>query len=643
MKIAKFISGIVSNVLLGNFYICIAVFGGNIASVFGAGVEIKSVDVADSVIVINGAEGTGCNRKEALDEALRNSIRMALGKYAYTRDSPYEELYNADIFENLDKVISGYKIVRESSAEAVLSPSRIFSRHNAPVGEEESGAALPNSNVTVLADVQIDRKEMENFISQGFSGRAAAGGMSELLIKRETVKNALAALDFLRNGFLGNMFRVERYGDFTISDKDRLSNEVVVIRIPFVIAVDKKSEKIFCKRLKSIVEYVALSKRKVSLASPPADISEIIRNFSAKNRREGRLVAFAEDSAFELFIVPSQIFDRIKWFSDTKVGIRFLFFDADGNTIFSEAVPTVFSYYSDRWWMPDIHGLERPDGSGVYFGAPLINPLNERGYTKRTHDSFMSLCYADVKVPEFEMPRIAGDKARCEFRKGPVDYKVMFGSKLNSEEWKNFDDSDDTFRFRMAVKSDKYGEVVNRLNDLKRNQSLEAAYELDRTWREVLSCSTDVPKHVQEYIYSAICALCYAKGNVQSVEARKNLFDAKNLWTRVSVKCGKCHGKKMQICDACKNEDIFSGKLGVTGKCTNCDGKGRVTSKKMNLSLRCAACEGSGLCCKCKGKGKIAVNCGVCDGKGRILSREECRSVFEQSLNSALFYLDDNK
>jgi len=87
-------------------------------------------------------------------------------------------------------------------------------------------------------------------------------------------------------------------------------------------------------------------------------------------------------------------------------------------------------------------------------------------------------------------------------------------------------------------------------------------------------------------------------------------------------KCTKCNGTGVQKtnCRACNG----------SGKCPTCHGRGYVQVQKIGGGTRRGkcACGGSGKCKACGGTGKVSRTCTACRGKGTAFSREKARAVY---------------
>ena len=87
-------------------------------------------------------------------------------------------------------------------------------------------------------------------------------------------------------------------------------------------------------------------------------------------------------------------------------------------------------------------------------------------------------------------------------------------------------------------------------------------------------------------------------------------------------KCTKCNGTGVQKtnCRACNG----------SGKCPTCHGRGYVQVQKIGGGTRRGkcACGGSGKCKACGGTGKVSRTCTACRGKGSAFSREKARAVY---------------
>lgn len=132
----------------------------------------------------------------------------------------------------------------------------------------------------------------------------------------------------------------------------------------------------------------------------------------------------------------------------------------------------------------------------------------------------------------------------------------------------------------------------------------------------------------REMVVKACVAGLYAIGDVKNAKKIQEDLDDGDFPFEFTEVCGACDGAGAQpkACVKCKG----------AGRCTNwkCH-DGMVTSQGLDgrtSERKCATCNGTGACSKCKGKGSVASVCKKCKGAKTVVKKSSAMSVCKDLL-----------
>lgn len=595
-----------------------------------------SADGGESIFV-KEVEGRGKDHQTALADAFQNAIRKALGTYVVTHSTTDGETLDEKIYLNSDAVVKDYKIVGREDGDGFTS---------------------------LLIDAEIVRNEMMKYIHREATEKVDGGELANLLNKRKAIDSAVKSLDLLFLDYQENLYRVEKYGSMSIAPDDELSNDRIMVSIPFVLTFRWDAYRVWREKLVALLDQISIAKTSGQCKDLRAfeDVYEK-GGFFKKNGAGGdnpnkyRGVLFLDERngtgiGYTLYLVPFQIDQKLRALLDFEVDFRFTFSTTGGNDIVNYSVPgEVWFFQSSE--MRNFYIWDDFDGVCLIFRDMLRARAgwNDKYWTPQ------NLFHASIPVRESDAGKIGGCKIRCiphvERKSGGYSDRKITRTELSKSEWLSFDPGpqepptwEKLPSSRSSPKSKPEQEIdegarvgplpgfesiVQAVQNVRDNPTIDNISTMEKVW---MGMPTDQRALLQTNVVGASCAMFLAKGNKGAFSKRISKLDAAAFWMSVSENCRMCNGtgKTEKNCFAC----------GGNGICPTCRGRGRIGGGKPlkgmaseAASAPCSRCHGSGRCQSCK-NGKRQLPCGNCDATGRFVSKDKCKIVFYQNIAAAL-------
>ena len=613
-------------------------------------------------IAVKGAIGQGTNRQFALADAYRNAISQALGTYVVTSRKWDGETLDKKIFDNSDAIVIKHRVVDEGEI---------------------------GGRYSITIDAEIVQNEMMKYVRKETSTVVEEGELANLLAKRNATNNAIKSLELLFQNWRENVYRIEKYGNLSISAEDDVSSDNVLVSVPFIVTFRWDAYHILLEKLRNVLSRIAVGKTEgvysdksgygtfaamnfpfyssVGLARKDSGYQNDIKFQNPNCYGEVRIVSrlyegYEAPVKYEIYIVPNQVKKAIDSFLQRQAEIRFTFTSKGGKVIAKHSVFGCVYFF----------GWESLYNCGVLYNGYVNLGRPDSGYSERitiadkikteldgNHWAEQRLYHGLVSVPLNEASLIAGCVISACQAEGSRNYygsRSISSELMSKNEWIKINKTPKTPTINKtptitakgkssprATAADERSTRVKQIpvsaseettglseNDKKLKGKIEELLRLPPSFSAAASWSTiaeDIEsKELRQMVLKvAGSAFIYAR--------RRDIYDSMI---------------KPQIHDASSFEELFlincpvcMGKKTVNGKCSACSGSGvcKYSNCKDGMHLvkqfmgsyyrKCSGCRGTGRCRKCGGTGNTNSDCQSCQRKGKVSSSEPAAKMYD--------------
>ena len=254
------------------------------------------------------ATGQGINKTEALEDALRNAVRKAVGTYVVTQTKLTAEDFDEDIYINADAVVTKHREIRTS---------------------EKAGI------VTIAIEASVVKNDLLKYIAKTESTRITSTDLGNLLNRRKALATAEKTLEYIFQDIGSKMYLAKKKGDFSLDQDDELDTDSVKIIINYELSFNTAEYAKFEKRLKNLLKKVAIAetfgtgsyedihydKWKNNCCLRKFNESETSKEWPAGTKT----IAFCDEYyehdkknyRYQCFAVPKQVYDKINQLTPT--------------------------------------------------------------------------------------------------------------------------------------------------------------------------------------------------------------------------------------------------------------------------------------------------------------------------------------
>ena len=247
------------------------------------------------------ATGQGINKTEALEDALRNAVREAVGTYVVTQTKLTAEDFDEDIYINADAVITKHREIRTS---------------------EKAGI------VTIAIEASVVKNDLLKYIAKTESTKITSTDLGNLLNRRKALATAEKTLEYIFQDIGSKMYLAKKKGDFSLDQDDELDTDSIKIIINYELSIDTSEYAKFEKRLKNLLKKVAIAE--TSGTGSYEDIhtkwitNSCLRKFNESETSNEwpagtKTIVFCDEYYehgkksyhYQCFAVPKQVYDKI--------------------------------------------------------------------------------------------------------------------------------------------------------------------------------------------------------------------------------------------------------------------------------------------------------------------------------------------
>lgn len=247
------------------------------------------------------ATGQGINKTEALEDALRNAVRKAVGTYVVTQTKLTAEDFDEDIYINADAVVTKHREIKTS---------------------EKAGI------VTIAIEASVVKNDLLKYIAKTESTKITSTDLGNLLNRRKALATAEKTLEYIFQDIGSKMYLAKKKGDFSLDQDDELDTDSVKIIINYELSFNSSEYTKFEKRLKNLLKKVAIAE--TSGTGSYDDIHDkwntnsCLRKFNESETSNEwpagtKTIAFCDEYyehdqksyRYQCFAVPKQVYDKI--------------------------------------------------------------------------------------------------------------------------------------------------------------------------------------------------------------------------------------------------------------------------------------------------------------------------------------------
>ena len=253
------------------------------------------------------ATGQGINKTEALEDALRNAVRKAVGTYVVTQTKLTAEDFDEDIYINADAVVTKHREIKTS---------------------EKAGI------VTIAIEASVVKNDLLKYIAKTESTKITSTDLGNLLNRRKALATAEKTLEYIFQDIGSKMYLAKKKGDFSLDQDDELDTDSVKIIINYELSFNTSEYTKFEKRLKNLLKKIAIAE--TSGTGSYDDIHDnwntnsCLRKFNESETSKGwptgtQTIAFCDEYyehdqksyRYQCFAVPKQVYDKIDQLTPT--------------------------------------------------------------------------------------------------------------------------------------------------------------------------------------------------------------------------------------------------------------------------------------------------------------------------------------
>ena len=249
------------------------------------------------------ATGQGINKTEALEDALRNAVRKAVGTYVVTQTKLTAEDFDEDIYINADAVVTKHREIKTS---------------------EKAGI------VTIAIEASVVKNDLLKYIAKTESTKITSTDLGNLLNRRKALATAEKTLEYIFQDIGSKMYLAKKKGDFSLDQDDELDTDSVKIIINYELSFNTSEYAKFEKRLKNLLKKVAIAETSGTGSYDTIhtrwDDGRLNEFYNSKEWPKGtKSIVFCNEYyeqdkknySYRCFAVPQQIYDKINKLEQT--------------------------------------------------------------------------------------------------------------------------------------------------------------------------------------------------------------------------------------------------------------------------------------------------------------------------------------
>ena len=250
--------------------------------------------LADGEHIIVRVSGEGANRTEALERALRNAVRKAVGTYVVSQKTVRDEDFEEDIYVNADAVVTRHKELKKTEADGV---------------------------VTLDIEAVVVKNDLLKYVKRTQSTKISSTDTANLIVKRRALRDAEKTLDYIFKDYAQKIYQMRKVGDFDIAPGDDVMSDNFAIIMSYDVVFDQNEYAKLKTRLQNLFDKVAIAAADGSFEKyDESKFRESYEKFWEKSGYDSnqgyRVVSFLEKGTGErygmtAYVVPNQIHKKI--------------------------------------------------------------------------------------------------------------------------------------------------------------------------------------------------------------------------------------------------------------------------------------------------------------------------------------------